>query len=89
MSKAVAATIELEYPIEFADEEITTIQLRRATGKDLKMAMKGKNDVEDALALAARLSGQLPAVFDLMDAADVTAVLDEVGKLSLRGQATG
>lgn len=84
-----AATIELEYPIEFAGDEITTIELRRATGKDLKLSMKGKNNMEDALALASRLSGQMPAVFDLMDMADLTAVLDEVGKLSQRGQATG
>lgn len=84
-----AARIELEYPIEFANEEITVIELRRATGKDLKLSMKGKNNMEDALALASRLSGQMPAVFDLMDMADLTAVLDEVGKLSQRGQATG
>ena len=84
-----AARIELEYPIEFANEEITIIELRRATGKDLKLSMKGKNNMEDALALASRLSGQMPAVFDLMDMADLTAVLDEVGKLSQRGQATG
>lgn len=84
-----AAKIELEYPIEFAGDEITFIELRRATGKDLKLSMKGKNNMEDALALASRLSGQIPAVFDLMDMADLTAVLDEVGKLSQRGQATG
>lgn len=84
-----AATIELEYPFEFAGDEITTIELRRATGKDLKLCMKGKNDMEDSMALAARLSGHLPAVFDLMDMADLTEVLGAVGKLSQRGQATG
>lgn len=79
-------TIELDQPIEFAGEPITSISLRRATGKDLRLAMKGKNNVEDSLALASRLSGHVPAVFDLMDAADVQAVLEQVGNFLQRGQ---
>lgn len=82
-------TIPLEYPVEFADEEITEIKLRRATGKDLKLAMKGSNAVQDSIALAVRLSGQMPAVFDIMDASDLTAVLSEVGNLLQSGQKTG
>jgi hypothetical protein len=81
-------TIKLQYPVEFADELIDEITLRRATGKDLR-SMKGQNGVADSLALASRLSGCLPAVFDLMDAADVSAVLEEVGNLVAPGRATG
>lgn len=89
MSDNTAVTIKLEYPVEFADDEITEIKLRRATGKDLKLAMKGQNNVQDSIALAVRLSGQLPAVFDIMDASDLTAVLDEVGNLLKSGQRIG
>lgn len=89
MSEKIAAFIHLEYPFEFADEEIVEIQLRRATGKDLKLTMKGANAVQDSIALAVRLSGQLPAVFDIMDASDLTAVLNEVGNLLMSGQKTG
>lgn len=89
MSDKDGITIALEYPVEFADEEIVEIKLRRATGKDLKLAMKGVNAVQDSIALAVRLSGHLPAVFDIMDAADLTAVLSEVGNLLQSGQKTG
>ncbi len=89
MSDKTAVTIKLEYPVEFADEEISEIKLRRANGKDLKAAMKGTNPVADSIALAVRLSGQLPAVFDIMDAADLTEVLSQVGNLLQSGQKTG
>jgi len=79
-------TIKLEFPVEFAGDLIEEISLRRATGKDLKATIKGMAGVGESLALAARLSDQLPAVFDLMDAADVSAVLDEVGKLIQSGR---
>lgn len=89
MTDKTAVTIPLEYPVEFADEEITEIKLRRATGKDLKLTMKGVNAVQDSIALAVRLSGHLPAVFDLMDASDLTEVLSQVGNLLQSGQKTG
>lgn len=89
MIDKVAVTVQLEYPVEFADEEITEIKLRRATGKDLKLTMKGVNAVQDSIALAVRLSGHLPAVFDLMDASDLTEVLSQVGNLLQSGQKTG
>lgn len=89
MTGTASVTITLEYPLEFADEEITEIKLRRATGKDLKLSMKGANAVQDSIALAVRLSGHLPAVFDIMDASDLTEVLSQVGNLLQSGQKTG
>lgn len=89
MTDNTAVTVKLEYPIEFADEEIVEIKLRRATGKDLKLAMKGNNAVQDSIALAVRLSGHMPAVFDLMDGSDLTEVLSQVGNLLQSGQKTG
>lgn len=89
MSDKTAVTVQLEYPFEFADKEITEINLRRATGKDLKLSMKGTNSVQDSIALAARLSGEVPAVFDAMDGSDLTEVLSQVGNLLQSGQRTG
>lgn len=89
MTNPAAVTVQLEYPFEFADEEIVEIKLRRANGKDLKLAMKGVNAVQDSIALACRLSGHLPAVFDLMDASDLTEVLSQVGNLLQSGRTTG
>lgn len=84
-SEKKTVTITLESPVEFNDELISEVVLRRATGKDLR-AMKGQNSVADSLTLASRLSGLMPVVFDLMDAADVQAVLEEVGNLLTRGR---
>lgn len=84
-SEKNTVTITLEAPVEFSDELIREVVLRRATGKDLR-AMKGQNSVADSLTLACRLSGLMPVVFDLMDAADVQAVLEEVGNLLTRGR---
>lgn len=80
-------TIKLEHPIEIAGDLIEEITLRRPKGKDLKATMKsGSPGMAESLALAARLSDQLPLVFDEMDGADLTAVLDEVGNFLKRGQ---
>lgn len=78
--------IQLERPVEIGDDLIEEISLRRPKGKDLKACIKGQNNVAESIALAARLSGQLPVVFDEMDAADLTEVLDQVGNFLKRGQ---
>lgn len=85
MTTEKTVTIALENSVEFNDERITEVVLRRATGKDLRV-MKGQNPIVDSLTLASKLSGLMPVVFDLMDAADVQAVLEEVGNLLTRGR---
>lgn len=79
-------TVKLSIPVEIGDDLIEEIVLRRPKGKDLKAAMKGTSAFSDSIALAVRLSGQLPVVFDEMDGADLTAVLDAVGNFMQRGQ---
>lgn len=79
-------TIKLEHPIEIGNELIEEITMRRPKGKDMKACIKGVNNVAESIALAARLSEQLPVVFDEMDGADLTAVLDEVGNFLQRGR---
>lgn len=79
-------TIKLEHPIEIGNDLIEEITMRRPKGKDMKACIKGVNNVAESIALAARLSEQLPVVFDEMDGADLTAVLDEVGNFLQRGR---
>jgi len=78
--------IQLQYPVEIGEDLIDEISLRRPKGKDLKKFMKGQNSMAESMALAAHLSGQLPVVFDEMDASDLTTVLDEVGNFVTRGR---
>lgn len=79
-------TIKLDHPIEIGNDLIEEITMRRPKGKDMKACIKGVNNVAESIALAARLSEQLPVVFDEMDGADLTAVLDEVGNFLQRGR---
>lgn len=78
--------VDLQYPFEFADDLIDKIELRRPKGKDIKACVKGVAPVAETMALAARLSGHLPAVFDEMDALDVTAVMEAVGNFMAPGR---
>lgn len=78
--------IDLKYPFEFADDLIDKIELRRPKGKDIKACVKGVAPVAETMALAARISGHLPAVFDEMDAEDLTAVMDAVGNFMAPGR---
>ena len=87
----VAKTIQLEYPISFGSiGPITKIGLRRIKGKDLKR-IKDINSVslKEILLLAADLSGQVPEVFDEMDAADILSVSEVVGGFLESGRKTG
>lgn len=81
-----SVTIKLDHPIEIGNDLIEEITMRRPKGKDMKACIKGVNNVAESIALAARLSEQLPVVFDEMDGADLTAVLDEVGNFLQRGR---
>lgn len=83
---STSVTIKLDHPIEIGNDLIEEITMRRPKGKDMKACIKGVNNVAESIALAARLSEQLPVVFDEMDGADLTAVLDEVGNFLQRGR---
>lgn len=81
-------TIKLQTPVEVAGELIEEIVLRRPKGKDMK-GLSASVNTGDLLKLAAKLSGQLPVVFDEMDGFDVTEVLGAVGNFLTSGPTTG
>lgn len=88
MTDKSSVTILLQTPIEVAGEYIESITLRRPKGKDMK-TLAANTGTGDLMKLAARLSGQLPIVFDEMDGFDVTEVLQQVGNFLTSGPTTG
>ena len=80
--------VTLTQPFECAGEFIQTISLRRPKGKDMKNVSANMN-MGDMMKLAAKLSGNLPVVFEEMDSYDVTQVLAEVGNFFTNGPTTG
>ncbi len=76
---------KLKYPIEIRDKEsgavidtITTLTLTRPKGKHLKAMDRAEGDVARTLALVGAVSGQPPAVMDLLDSADFAGLTEIV-----------
>ena len=70
-------TVHLDYPIEYGDETITEVTLRRAKGKDVK-ALPPEPGVSDLLNLAGKLGGLMPKVLDELDASDAMKLVEVV-----------
>lgn len=88
MSQSGSVTIKLQTPVEIGNDLIEEITLRRPKGKDMK-TLTASAGTGDLMKLAARLSGQLPVVFDEMDGFDVAEVLGQVGNFLTSGPTTG
>jgi hypothetical protein len=88
MTLTSSVTIKLQTPIEVGNDFIEEITLRRPKGKDMK-TLTANAGTGDLMKLAARLSGQLPVVFDEMDGYDVAEVLTQVGNFLTSGPTTG
>lgn len=76
-------TIQLKYPIKNGlGETISEIKMRRAKVGDLRAVGQMKNDMEQELALFARLTGLVPEDLDLLDTADYKQIQDTFRKYS-------
>ena len=70
--------IELDYPVEFGKETITSVVIkRRITGKDMK-DIPASFTFGDMQKLASRLTGLSPAVFEKMDVTDIRKINDAI-----------
>jgi len=80
MSADRYTTYKLQFPVEYGDELITELKIRRPQGKHLrKLKLNALEDVEVVLDLLASLSGQPPQVIDLMEGQDIMAVMEVMG----------
>jgi hypothetical protein len=84
-------TIEyvLKWPIEFGQETITVLTIRRLKGKDLRALRESGAEITNSLETIARLTAQPRAVIDEMDSEDFTEVGKIIEGFTKSGQATG
>lgn len=77
------ATITLKFPIKNGlGEMVSELKMRRAKVGDLRAVGQFKNDMEQELALFARLTGLVPEDLDLLDTADYKQLQDTFRKYS-------
>jgi hypothetical protein len=58
-------------PISFEGREISELQFRRMKGKDIRKVEAMSDRIEQTAFLIGELSGNAPAIFDELDAADI------------------
>ena len=72
-----SSTINLQHPVTLATgQKLTQLTLRRPCVGDLRAVAQLGNDVEQEIALFARLAGLVPEDVDLLDFADYQAIQD-------------
>ena len=77
------ATITLKFPIKNGlGETVSELKMRRAKVGDLRAVGQMKNEMEQELALFARLTGLVPEDLDLLDTADYKQIQDTFRKFS-------
>lgn len=86
--KSPTVTVKLEYPIDFGDELIEEVELRRPKGLDIEH-LSAKPSMKELLQIGQKISGYTPALFKKMDAVDCITVAEEVGNFLASGQKTG
>ena len=73
-------TYTLQFPVEYGDQVITELKIRRPQGKHLRgLKLGALEDLETMLDLLGSLSGQPPQVIDILDGQDVMAALEVLG----------
>ena len=81
-------TINLKYPFDWDGKTISQIELKRPKMKHIKHLGESPT-TDDLIKVAAKVSGQLPIVFDEMDALDGIAVCEAVADFLADAQPTG
>ena len=73
-------TVKLDYPIEWGNETIEEVVIKRPKGKHLKN-LGDEMKLVDFLKIASKCSGISMGVFDEMESPDVMKVAEAVGEL--------
>lgn len=71
--------IKLQHPVQWGDDLIDQVEVRRPKGKDLKGLKNISSSMDDQLKLLARLIGQTDGFVGELDlATDLTAIMQVV-----------
>lgn len=71
-------TIQLQHPVEYAEERVSEVTVRRPKGKDLKGLKNVANSMDDQLRLVARLIGKPDSFVGELDMVDLNAIMQKV-----------
>jgi len=89
MTRASSVTVVLGDPIQFGEELITELTLKRIKFKHLRQIPDLNAMTTDQLGnLLERISGQPKAVIDELDAEDLEAIGDQIAKILPAGLKT-
>lgn len=88
MGKPSEVAVDLESPIDFGEERIEKIVIKRPKAKHFKN-LGGEPKLGDLLAIAAKCSGQPPSLFDEMDMSDAMKVIGVINSFLPDGQEIG
>jgi hypothetical protein len=80
--------VKLEYPVEFGQETIFELRLRRVKGKEFRLLKSEEPSVDEMMDILGRLSGQPPSVIDELDGDDLQAAFEAMGKCMPRSPET-
>jgi hypothetical protein len=78
---------KLDYPIEFGEEFIESLELRRPTAGDIE-SISGSPTLKDLMMIASRCAGQPYPVIKRMDATDAMRLTGVIGDFLGNGQET-
>ena len=73
-------TYKLQFPVEYGDEVISELKIRRPQGKHLRnLKVSALDDVDTSLDLLGSLSGQPPKLIDMLESPDLFGALEVLG----------
>jgi hypothetical protein len=78
---STSVTVNLEYPVEYGNEVISEVTLRRPIGRDVRKLIPidiMTVNFEDGLALAARCMGKTKEFVELLDVKDCMRIVGEI-----------
>ena len=81
--------VTLSAPIEFGDEVIAELTLRTPTLGDLKKMDREAGEIGKMIALVASISGHPPSAIERIQATDLEAITDVLGKFIPASLKTG
>ena len=87
-NKSKSITLKLKYPIEFGEETIAELEIRRPKAKDIELLSASPN-MKELLHIGARISNQPKPIIDKLDAVDALALVEVVGDFLDSGRKTG
>ena len=82
MAENTQKRFDLDYPVSFAGETITSLTLRRPKGREIRAMNNGKgSNIDRSFEMMANLAERPTELFDEVDAADIKKMDDWLNEI--------